>query len=88
MYAELREAWQELTEPGGQFEIVEVPVQGAMTRTYKNAPGSVRDLWLASAAHAERGKGSEKHSPPEPLVPRPSSLAQNWAPACRSPGQV
>ena len=54
MYAELREAWQELTKPGSQFEIVEVSVLGSKIRTYKNAPGSVRELWLGAAAHGER----------------------------------
>jgi len=54
MYEELRKAWNELTGPGGAFEIVEVPVRGTLLRTYASAPNSVRDVWRASHAHGER----------------------------------
>ncbi|PKB14694.1 acyl-CoA synthetase (AMP-forming)/AMP-acid ligase II [Novosphingobium kunmingense] len=53
-YAELRRAREELTGPGGQFEIVEQEILGHRLRTYKNAPPSVREVWLASAVFAER----------------------------------
>ncbi len=53
MYRELRQAWDELTGPGGQFEIVEVDVRGQRIRAYKNAPASLRDLWLLSAGHGD-----------------------------------
>ncbi|MFM5886538.1 MAG: class I adenylate-forming enzyme family protein [Novosphingobium sp.] len=53
-YAELRQVREELTGPGGQFEIVEAEILGNRIRTYKNAPPSVREFWLASAAFAER----------------------------------
>ncbi len=52
-YAELLAARHELTGPGGAFEIVEVPVRGQLLRSYKNAPTSVRDIWLATAAFAD-----------------------------------
>lgn len=52
-YAELLAARHELTGPGGAFEIVEVPVRGQLLRSYKNAPASVRDVWLATAAFAD-----------------------------------
>jgi len=54
LYAELREAWSTLTAPGGQFEIVEVPVGGQKLRAYKNAPPDLRALWQISAAHAAK----------------------------------
>ncbi len=54
MYAELREAWGELTGPGGQFEIVETRVRGIPYRCYANAPPTLRDFWLATEAFAER----------------------------------
>ena len=54
MYTELRKAWDELTGPGGPFEIVEVPVRGTRLRSYAAAPNSVRDVWLASRAHGKR----------------------------------
>ncbi len=54
MYAELRKAWDELTGPGGAFEIVEVPVRGTLLRSYAAAPNSVREIWLTSRAHGER----------------------------------
>ncbi|MFC0590247.1 class I adenylate-forming enzyme family protein [Novosphingobium aquiterrae] len=53
-YAELRQAREELTGPGGQFEVIEADILGNRIRTYKNAPPSVREFWLASAAFAER----------------------------------
>jgi long-chain acyl-CoA synthetase len=53
-YAELKQAREELTGPGGAFEIVRADVLGRQVRTYRNAPGSVRDMWLATAAFAER----------------------------------
>jgi len=54
MYADLRRAWGELTAPGAAFEITEVAVRGVKLRTYANAPGSVRDIWLGARAHGSR----------------------------------
>jgi len=54
MYRELKEAWAELTAPGAQFEIREIELRGARIKTYANAPPSLRDLWLASTAFADR----------------------------------
>ena len=53
-YAELRKAAAELTGPGGQFEIVETDVLGQRLRVYKNAPPSVREFWLSTAAWGDR----------------------------------
>lgn len=53
-YAELVRAREELTGPGGPFEIVEAEVLGNRIRTYKNAPPSVREVWLATRAFADR----------------------------------
>ena len=53
MYQELRQAWQELTAPGQMFEIETVEVGGVPVRSYVHAPPSLREVWLASAAHAE-----------------------------------
>ena len=53
-YKELKAAWAELTAPGAPFEIVPVEVRGQMLRSYKNAPPSVREVWLASAAWGDR----------------------------------
>ncbi len=53
-YAELRQVREELTGPGGQFEITEAEVLGNRLRVFKNAPPSVRELWLSSVAFAER----------------------------------
>ena len=55
MYGELREAWAALTGPGGPFEIIETDVRGQMLREYKNAPTSLRELWLMTARHADNG---------------------------------
>ncbi|MEM7287937.1 MAG: class I adenylate-forming enzyme family protein [Actinomycetota bacterium] len=53
MYQELRQVWDALTGPGGQFEITDVDVRGQMLRTYKNQPPSLREFWLMAAAHGE-----------------------------------
>ena len=53
-YAELRRVREELTGPGGQFEVIEAPVLGNSLRVFKNAPPSVRDVWLNCAVFAER----------------------------------
>jgi long-chain acyl-CoA synthetase len=51
MYTEFRKAWDELTGPGGAFEIELVPAGGTKIRSYATAPGSVRDLWLSTREH-------------------------------------
>src|SRR4051812_12854635 len=53
-YAELKTAWAELTGAGATFEIVPAQVGGNTIRTFKNAPPSIRELWLSTAAFAER----------------------------------
>lgn len=52
IYALYKATWAELTAPGAQFEIQEVMVRGSSIKTYRNAPGSLRDVWLASSAFA------------------------------------
>ena len=53
-YAELNDAWAELTAPGAPFEIAEIEVRGARIRSFKNAPPSVREVWLSTLPFAER----------------------------------
>jgi long-chain acyl-CoA synthetase len=53
-YAELRAVREELTGPGGQFEIVEVEALGHKLRGFKNAPPSIREFWLSTAAWGDR----------------------------------
>jgi long-chain acyl-CoA synthetase len=45
----------ELTAPGARFEMEEVLIRGIKTRVWKNAPPTLRDLFLASRSFAERG---------------------------------
>ncbi len=54
MYEELREVWQELTGPGGVFEIVEVEVDGTPVKAFASAPPSLREIWEASAGYGDR----------------------------------
>ena len=54
LYEELRTAWKELTAPGAPFEVVSAEVRGHPCLIYRNAPSSVRHLWLATAAYGER----------------------------------
>ncbi len=53
MYQELRDVWRELTAPGAPFELGEVEVRGVRLRAYAAAPPSLREVWLASAAHGD-----------------------------------
>ena len=54
MYQDYRAAWTQLTAPGADFEVVTTNVRGVDIRTYANAPGSLRDLWLSTAQFADR----------------------------------
>jgi len=53
-YAQLHQVRQELTGPGGPFEIVEAEVLGHRMKVYKNAPPSAREFWLSTAAFGPR----------------------------------
>ena len=53
-YAELLKAREELTGPGGAFEIIEAEILGNRIRTYKNAPPSVREVWLSTLQFSDR----------------------------------
>src|SRR5262245_56669661 len=44
----------ELSAPGARFETEEVLIRGVMTRVWKNAQTTLRDLFLATQAFAER----------------------------------
>jgi acyl-CoA synthetase (AMP-forming)/AMP-acid ligase II len=54
MYAELKQVFDTMTAPGQMFEITEVDVAGQALKAWKNAPGSLRDVWLMSAGHADK----------------------------------
>lgn len=47
----LAEAHALMTAPGTQFEIEEVAIRGVPTRVWKNAPATLRDIFLAGRAH-------------------------------------
>lgn len=49
-----REAWDELTGPGGAFEITTVDVRGIPTRVFTSAPPDMRVLWELSAGHGDK----------------------------------
>lgn len=53
-YAELKKAREELTGPGGPFEIVRADILGQKLLTYKNAPPSIREVWLSTTQFADR----------------------------------
>ena len=53
-YTELLKAREVLTGPGGEFEIVEADILGNRLRVYKNAPPSVREVWLSTLQFLER----------------------------------
>lgn len=53
-YTELLKAREELTGPGQTFEIVREDVLGNSLLSYKNAPKSIREFWMMTAAFADR----------------------------------
>ncbi|MBX9643603.1 MAG: acyl--CoA ligase [Novosphingobium sp.] len=53
-YAELRAVREELTGPGGQFEITEEEILGHRIKTFKNQPPSVREFWLSTIVWGDR----------------------------------
>jgi long-chain acyl-CoA synthetase len=48
------EATARLTGPGGDFEIAIETIRGVPVRTWKNAPRSLRDVFVASRAHGDQ----------------------------------
>ena len=54
MYQELQEVWNELTGPGAPFEVKDIEVRGLTLKCYAQAPQSLRDVWLSSAAHGDK----------------------------------
>src|SRR5262245_44048206 len=54
MSSAMTELERSLTGRGGPFEIVEAEIRGVTTRVWKTAPASLRDVWDASAVHADR----------------------------------
>ena len=53
MYAQYQSVWEALTAAGADFEVQTITVRDIPIRTYKQAPGTLRDIWLASQAWAE-----------------------------------
>ena len=54
MYAQLKETWEEMTAPGGPFEIKKVNVRGIDVNAFAAVPTSLRDIWLMSAGHGDK----------------------------------
>jgi long-chain acyl-CoA synthetase len=50
----LAQAQAKLTAPGSTFEVVEAEIEGRRTRVWKNAPPTLRDVFLAGRAHGPR----------------------------------
>ncbi len=49
-----RQAWDELTGPGGAFETTTIDVRGVPTKVFASAPPNMRVLWEMAAAHADK----------------------------------
>lgn len=54
MYNELKQARQELTAAGAQFELEDIEVRGNSIRWFKTAPTDLRMIWMASQAHGDQ----------------------------------
>jgi long-chain acyl-CoA synthetase len=50
----IAEAHAVLTAPGARFEMAEVVIRGVPTRVWKNAPPTLRDLFLIGRSHGAR----------------------------------
>jgi long-chain acyl-CoA synthetase len=50
----IAQAHARLTAPGERFEIVEIPIRGIMTKVWKNAPPTLRDVFLNSRQFPDR----------------------------------
>src|SRR5690242_16262374 len=50
----IAEAHARLTAPGAPFEIEEKVIRGVLTRTWKNAPPTLRDVFVSGRRFAER----------------------------------
>jgi long-chain acyl-CoA synthetase len=53
-YRELERSWAELTAPGAPFEMQTIQVRGASVQIFKQAPLTVRDLWLPTEKFGDR----------------------------------
>ena len=45
--------WHKLIAPGAKFEMVDTEVRGVPMRVFKDAPGSMRDIWAFSAGYGD-----------------------------------
>jgi long-chain acyl-CoA synthetase len=50
----IREAHAQLTAEGARFEMEELLIRGVRTRVWKNAPPTIRDVFVAALSHGER----------------------------------
>ena len=50
----IAEAHARLTAPGERFEIEEIPIRGIMTKVWKNAPPTLRDIFLNARTFPDR----------------------------------
>ncbi len=50
----LAQAHERLTAPGAPFEMIDVVVRGIPMRTWKNAPPTMREVFVAGRAHGEK----------------------------------
>ena len=54
MYDIYKQTWKELTAEGAPFYVEDIIVRGSPMHVYATAPASLREVWLASAAFADR----------------------------------
>jgi long-chain acyl-CoA synthetase len=47
-------AHAQLTGPGGRFEIAEIPIRGHVTKVWKHAPPTLRDVFLNARTYPDR----------------------------------
>ena len=49
-----QQAWDELTGPGGAFEVTTIDVRGVPTKVFTSAPPDMRTIWELAGGHGDR----------------------------------
>ena len=49
-----QQAWDELTGPGGAFEVTTIDVRGVPTKVFTSAPPDMRTIWQLAGGHGDR----------------------------------
>ena len=63
----LKQTTAAMTAPDQMFAITETEVRGNMMKTWANAPGSLRELWLSTDLHSATAIPKAENSIANPI---------------------